>query len=955
MDELDLGQTVRGFVSGQKVFARYVLQSLVGRGGMGVVWRAFDEHLERDVALKFLPELIMHDRAVLDDLKRETKRNLDLTHHHIVRIYDFAQDSQSACISMEFVDGATLSALRVDRPEKVFYPQELSQPIAELCEALTYAHTRASIVHRDLKPANLMLNSKGLLKVTDFGIARSLSDSISMLTMNRGVSGTLLYMSPQQLDGERASTLDDIYSVGATVYELLTSKPPFYSGGVERQIHEKVPPPMSVRRTDLGIVSAVPIPDVWEQTVAACLAKDPLQRPQSAAALAECFRGISTPSSVAIAAPSVAIAAPSVAIPPPELAPTVAIPPARPPVPPEASQASGRSKGLLYAGAVAGAAILIGGAAIYFNTRSTDETTRQESATATPAPAESAHADASISPLVSAPLRQEAPVPNVTAATPPAASSPAETTTAQHSAPYSSSDGYDPGIVFVDMNRIFKEYNKTKDAEAKVNDAKNVAKKEYDDRTDVYKKRLDEINRLNAQLDVPALTAAAKKAKATERDDKIATIKELEKEINDFRTTREKQLQEQATQMRTDIVNEITREVASLNTASRSMVYDRSGQTTNGLPLVIIAPPRADMSTEVASALNQKGRTLFTVAHDLSFGAVDMSRIFKVYNKTKDAEARINEAKNAAKKEYDDRADSYKKALDEINRLNTRLDLPSLTATTKEALAKERDQKITNIKTLEKEVNEFRQAREKQLQEQALRMREGIVERDYGCYRKGIEKDASAVVIDISGTSTNSLPVAVFVSGVPDFSEDVIAALNGTHGPATVMFHSSAAVAESLRFGVIDMNRAFKLWPETKSAEAKVNEAKAAAKKEYDARTEQHKKDLAEINSLNQQLDSPSLSTEAKSAKAKEREAKIVKIKAADKEISDFKTAREKQLQEQALKMREGIVAKILTALRATARRELQPGFRFQRTKHEWYTDHDPCPGNTRSDRQGLE
>lgn len=888
-----------------------------------MVWRAFDEHLERDVALKFLPELIMHDRAVLDDLKRETKRNLDLTHHHIVRIYDFAQDSQCACISMEFVDGATLSALRVDRPEKVFQPQELSQPIAELCEALTYAHTRASIVHRDLKPANLMLNSKGLLKVTDFGIARSLSDSISMLTMNRGVSGTLLYMSPQQLDGERASILDDIYSVGATVYELLTSKPPFYSGGVERQIHEKVPPPMSVRRTDLGIVSAVPIPEVWEQTVAACLAKDPGQRPQSAAALSECFRGISTPSSVAVAAePSVAIAAaPSVVIPPPELAPAVVTPPATPPVSP-ASQASGRSKGLLYAGAVAGAAVLIGGAVIYFTTRSTDETTRQQSVTAIPAPAESAHADASISPLVSTPLRQEAPVPNVTASTPPAVSSPAETTTAQHSAPYSSSDGYDPGIVFVDMNRIFKEYNKTKDAEAKVNDAKNVAKKEYDDRTDVYKKRLDEINTLNAQLDAPALTAAAKKAKATERDDKIATIKGLEKEINDFRTTREKQLQEQATQMRTDIVNEITREVASLNTASRSMVYDRSGNSLNYVPLLVFAPDRADMSNKVISALNQKGRTPFTVAHDLSFGAVDMSRIFKAYNKTKDSEAKVNDAKNAAKKEFDDRTESYKKALAGINSLNTRLESPSLTAATREALVKERDQKITNVKTMEKEINEFRQTREKQLQEQALRMREGIVKEITDAIAKGIEKDATAVVIDISGTSTNSVPVAVFVRGVPDFSEDVIAAINGTHGPATVRFHSSAAVARSLRFGVIDMNRAFKLWPETKSAEAKVNEAKAAAKKEYDARTEQYKKDLAEINSLNQQLDSPSLSAEAKSAKAKERDAKIASIKAAEKEISDFKTAREKQLQEQALKMREGIVAKILTALRTTASEE---------------------------------
>src|SRR6202030_4457939 len=149
-DDLDLGQTLRGFAPGENLFGRYTLKSILGRGGMGIVWRAFDEHLERDVALKFLPELIIHDKAVLDDLKRETKRNLDLTHHHIVRIYDFAQDSASACISMEFVDGETLSALRIERPDKVFQAEELLQPISELCEALTYAHTTVAIVHRDL-------------------------------------------------------------------------------------------------------------------------------------------------------------------------------------------------------------------------------------------------------------------------------------------------------------------------------------------------------------------------------------------------------------------------------------------------------------------------------------------------------------------------------------------------------------------------------------------------------------------------------------------------------------------------------------------------------------------------------------------------------------------------------------------------------------------------------------
>ncbi|PYI91775.1 MAG: hypothetical protein DME97_12845 [Verrucomicrobia bacterium] len=314
MDELDLGQTIRGFSAGQKILNRYTFVRILGRGGMGVVWLARDDELEREVALKFLPELVVHDRAVLEELKHETRRSLTLTHHNIVRIYDFAQDAECACISMEYVDGATLSSLRVDRPDKVFEVEELAQPMAELCEALTYAHNRAAIVHRDLKPANLMLNSKGELKVTDFGIARSLSDSISMLTRGRAVSGTLLYMSPQQLNGEFPSFSDDIYALGATIYELLTSKPPFFSGGIERQICEKVAAPMSVRRSEFGITSNIPIPKHWEECVADCLAKDPSRRPLSAAALAERLRGTQT---AAPPPPSAKVLTTSATTPPP--------------------------------------------------------------------------------------------------------------------------------------------------------------------------------------------------------------------------------------------------------------------------------------------------------------------------------------------------------------------------------------------------------------------------------------------------------------------------------------------------------------------------------------------------------------------------------------------------------------------------------------------------------------
>jgi non-specific serine/threonine protein kinase len=248
---------------------------------MGIVWLARDEELERDVALKFLPDLMIQDRTLLDQLKRETKRCLELTHLHIVRIHDFVHDERSGCISMEYVDGETLSNLRAEKKQRVFEPDEIATWISQLCDALDYAHNHAKVIHRDLKPSNLMVNKRGDLKVADFGIARSLRDSATRLTAEQGRTGTLVYMSPQQLSGERGTHFDDVYSLGATMYELLTSKPPFYTGNIDRQICERIAPSMTERRKELDIEPAS-VSKVWEDTVAACLAKDPMQRPQSA-------------------------------------------------------------------------------------------------------------------------------------------------------------------------------------------------------------------------------------------------------------------------------------------------------------------------------------------------------------------------------------------------------------------------------------------------------------------------------------------------------------------------------------------------------------------------------------------------------------------------------------------------------------------------------------------------
>jgi outer membrane protein len=167
----------------------------------------------------------------------------------------------------------------------------------------------------------------------------------------------------------------------------------------------------------------------------------------------------------------------------------------------------------------------------------------------------------------------------------------------------------------VDMQRAFKEYNKTKEAEVKINDAKNSAKKEYDDRAEAYKKALDEINNLNKQLESPALSADKKTQTAKERDDKIANIKNMEREISDFRQTRERQLQEQLMRVREGIVKEITEVVMEKVKANHfDLVFDKSGMSINGVPFLLYAPDNVDFTNDIITVLNKPGRAASSTA-----------------------------------------------------------------------------------------------------------------------------------------------------------------------------------------------------------------------------------------------------------------------------------------------------------------------------------------------------
>ncbi len=161
-------------------------------------------------------------------------------------------------------------------------------------------------------------------------------------------------------------------------------------------------------------------------------------------------------------------------------------------------------------------------------------------------------------------------------------------------------------IGMVDMNKIFSSYSKTKDAESRINEARARAKRDLDDRMDTYKKTMDDINQLNAEIDRPELSKELKEEKMKSRDDKIAETKNLEREITEFRQQREKELQDQAVRMRNDIVDEITKLVQEkVRTDSYDLVFDKSGQSLNGVPIVLFSRDNMDFSEDIIAALNK--------------------------------------------------------------------------------------------------------------------------------------------------------------------------------------------------------------------------------------------------------------------------------------------------------------------------------------------------------------
>jgi serine/threonine protein kinase len=252
---------------------RYALLQSLGIGGMGEVYLAHDEVLGRDVALKVLRKQYAGDEAFAERFEREAMRAASLSHPNIVQVYDRGETGDgTSYITMEYVSGGTLSEQIEKRG-----PFEASKAVAvaaQIAGALEVAHERG-VIHCDIKPHNVLVTSSGDLKVTDFGIARAASGSVT-----NAVFGTAGYISPEQAMGEPVGPASDLYSLGVILYEMLTGELPYTADNpiavCMKHVTEPLRPPRSLNPT---------IPAEIDALVMKLLAKDPADRYGSAGAL----------------------------------------------------------------------------------------------------------------------------------------------------------------------------------------------------------------------------------------------------------------------------------------------------------------------------------------------------------------------------------------------------------------------------------------------------------------------------------------------------------------------------------------------------------------------------------------------------------------------------------------------------------------------------------------------
>ncbi len=235
---------------------RYRVVRRLGSGGMGEVFLVEDLKLDgRRFAVKMLPAFLAGDRRAMASLKREALHSMELSHPNIVTVRSFEESSSGQpFLVMDFIDGQTLADLLA--AEGRLPESEVLRIFGPIAEALDYAHSKG-VVHRDVKPSNIMIRRDGAPVIMDFGVAREAKDTSTLATGLEMASGTLPYMSPEQLRGDRPAPAQDVYSLAATIWEALVGRPPFHRGDLRFQIMNESPVLPLGQEVDGGLVGRV--------------------------------------------------------------------------------------------------------------------------------------------------------------------------------------------------------------------------------------------------------------------------------------------------------------------------------------------------------------------------------------------------------------------------------------------------------------------------------------------------------------------------------------------------------------------------------------------------------------------------------------------------------------------------------------------------------------------------
>ena len=266
-------------MSGQRFAECYQLRRQLGKNSLATIWLAFDEVLGKEVSLHFIPSELRGDAHGMGELRQEIKRNRQLIHPNILRIYDLIEDSDWAAISMDALTGESLADLRQKKAGGFFEVAEVKPWLLQLCQTLDDAH-KIQLFHRDLSPENLFLERDGRLLVAHFGTSRCIRDACWRAEPGAPEEQPIKLLSPQMLDGQAPSASDDIYAVGILLHELLVGQPPFLGNDVIQKIQNSAPLGIVERRSQRKKAGG-PIPPHWEKVVAACLQKQPDQRPKN--------------------------------------------------------------------------------------------------------------------------------------------------------------------------------------------------------------------------------------------------------------------------------------------------------------------------------------------------------------------------------------------------------------------------------------------------------------------------------------------------------------------------------------------------------------------------------------------------------------------------------------------------------------------------------------------------